>query len=278
MLLHENDRAPARGVDERASCARRTHAPAEAVILAAGAGSRIRTRAGDPPKPLTLLMGRPLLEHSVRAFLRAGVRRLTVVVGFQGAAVAGAVRTLAARYGVQAVCVENTLWEEGNGTSVLAAARVVDGPFYLAMGDHLFSPGILRALDDHDAAAPLSLAVDEGWRATPDLEEATKVRREGHLIADIGKAIHGFDAVDTGIFRCRPSLFGSLERSRDEGDASLTGAVRILARRRAAVAVPVTGMFWQDVDTPADLALAARRIEALRARDRDTLAGVRPVA
>ena len=37
----------------------------QAVILAGGAGTRLRERLGDLPKPMIPIAGKPLLEHQV---------------------------------------------------------------------------------------------------------------------------------------------------------------------------------------------------------------------
>ncbi|MCK9485516.1 MAG: NTP transferase domain-containing protein [Dehalococcoidia bacterium] len=259
--------APPRRRTERLSSRHMDARPTEAVILAAGAGERLRCRDEAPPKPLTSVLGKTLLEHSIRTFVGAGVQHCTVVVGFEGATVARAARGLGERYAVQVTTVHNADWERGNGTSVLAASAVVANPFFLAMGDHLFEPAILGALQAQDGGAPLTLAVDHAWDALDhaDLDEATKVRLNGSTIVDIGKEIRTFDAVDTGIFLCRPAVFGALEAAQAGGDASLSGAVRVLAARAEAEVGDITGRFWQDVDTPADLARAERRLGALLA-------------
>lgn len=269
MLLPDGSAASVRRHAYR-SLSRHTDAgadarPREAVILAAGAGVRLR-HEGDPPKPLTPVLGETLLEHSIRSFVDFGVRHCTVVVGFQGSTVARAARLLGEQYEVQVTTVHNADWERGNGTSVLAASAVVGRPFFLAMGDHLFEPQILETLASQAQGASLTLAVDHAWASLDraDLEEATKVRLHGSAIVDIGKEIRSFDAVDTGIFLCRPALFSAIEVSLDEGDASLSGGVRVLAARGEAEAVAITGRFWQDVDTPADLPRAEQRLAALR--------------
>src|SRR5690606_23382044 len=137
--------------------------PQEAVILAAGAGTRLRENRENPPKPLTPVLGATLLEHSIRRFVEHGVRHCTVVVGFEGIEVARAARELGHRYNVAVTAVQNADWEQGNGTSVLAASAVVGRPFFLAMGDHLFDPAILWALESGAGAVPLVLAVDQAW-------------------------------------------------------------------------------------------------------------------
>jgi 1L-myo-inositol 1-phosphate cytidylyltransferase len=232
-----------------------------AVILAAGAGSRLRgTDETAPPKPLTPVLGKSLIERTIRTFRSVGVRDVVVIVGHEREHLAWALPAIAQATGVRVTPVENHRWELGNSTSVLAAAEHVSDRFFLAMSDHLFTSGFLSRLLDADEGLPLSLVVDYNWASIPDLDEATKVRLWDNRIADIGKDLRIFDAVDTGVFLCRPRLFSAVRRAQFAGDYSLSGAVRVLAGEGGAMTVPSGNLFWQDVDTPEDLALAERRI------------------
>ena len=56
-----------------------------AVVQAGGRGQRIRAVARDTPKPLLPVGGVPMVERIVRQLADAGVRRVTVVVGANGA-------------------------------------------------------------------------------------------------------------------------------------------------------------------------------------------------
>ncbi|HEY2944814.1 MAG TPA: NTP transferase domain-containing protein, partial [Vicinamibacteria bacterium] len=62
---------------------------AQAVILAAGKGTRMRSARA---KVLHPLLGVPLLDHVVRAVQSVGVEPITVVVGHQADAVEAAFR------------------------------------------------------------------------------------------------------------------------------------------------------------------------------------------
>jgi len=68
-----------------------------------------------------------------------------------------------------------------------------------------------------------------------DLDDATKVRRDGDRIVDIGKEIARYDALDTGMFLCSPSLFGRLEAATKDGDCSLSDGMRQLRTNGACV-------------------------------------------
>src|SRR3989338_4362610 len=53
--------------------------PFQAVVLAAGRGTRMRS---DLPKVLHLLFGRPLIDYPLEVLNRLGIRRPVVVVGW----------------------------------------------------------------------------------------------------------------------------------------------------------------------------------------------------
>ena len=57
---------------------------AQAMLLAAGRGNRMRPLTDHTPKPLLLVHGRPLLEWHIRALAAQGVRHLLVNTGWLG--------------------------------------------------------------------------------------------------------------------------------------------------------------------------------------------------
>lgn len=231
-----------------------------AVILAAGEGSRLRQRPDAPPKPLTLLSGRTLLQRAIGAVTDAGVRDVLVVAGYGADELIPHLEGVASSLGVSARAIYNPAWRLGNGASALAAASHVNGPFLLTMCDHVFEPGLLQRLcAAADGRSPITLATDGDLDAIVDLNEATKVSIENGRIVAIGKQLTDFDAVDTGAFVCRPPFFDALREARAAGDHTVTGAVLRLVATGRARAVAVDGLAWQDVDTLADLYAAEAR-------------------
>ncbi len=224
------------------------------LILAAGQGSRLRSRAES--KPLLPLLGVPLVERAVRTAMAAGADRFVVVTGHAAEQVEAFLGGLAARLGVPIDTVRNPDWAQTeNGRSILAAEGLLEEPFLLLMADHLFEPELARDL--LQAPLPedgLCLAVD-GDRGNPlvDAGDVTRVRRDGDRITAIGKGLEPFDGYDTGIFHCTPALFDALRAAGGQGDTSLSAAVQWLAAQGRARAVDVSGRFWCDVDDEAAL-------------------------
>jgi choline kinase len=131
------------------------------------------------------------------------------------------------------------------------------------MGDHLFEARVLRQL----RLAPVDpgeslLAVDSRPTAPEIADEATKVRLRGSHIMAIGKTLTEYDALDTGLFVCAPSLFGALESARAQGDTTLSGGIRILAARGLMRSFDVGDATWCDIDTIEDLHSAESLLDA----------------
>jgi choline kinase len=233
-----------------------------AVILAAGNGDRFQNPSHDS-KLLQPLLGRPILLRTLDAAAEAGVTHVTIVLGYQ----ADRVRALATRAAPPALTlsvVVNPAWHLENGVSALAAREAIGGDrFALLMGDHVFEPDVLaqmlRAPIDDDASL---LAVD-ARDVPPDVAaEATKVRRDGSRIVAIGKDLREYDALDTGVFVCAPTLFQALTAAQAAGDTTLSGGIRQLAARGLMHAFEIGGARWCDIDTVSDLAAAESALTA----------------
>jgi choline kinase len=94
-----------------------------------------------------------------------------------------------------------------------------------------------------------------------DLEDATKVRLDGDRIADIGKGLASYQAIDCGLFLCAPTIFSALERAQRAGRLSLSDGMRELGLSRPFRAFDIGRRWWQDVDTPEMALEAERRLE-----------------
>ena len=225
--------------------------PRIAVVLAAGRSERLQSVTGGGSKALIRLGGLAIIQRTVLTLLSYGLERVVVVTGYHAGPV-GAVIDRIAPGRVRAIYAEG--WEAGNGASLAAAeAAVGDEPSFVVMtADHLFGQGAFGEL--MKARAPACL-----MDPSPPAEvwaEGTRVDvREGHRAWAFGKELDE-PGVDCGVFLLTPEVF---ECQREVGgfDSTLAGALTHLAQREpfAAVALP-EGCWWQDVDTPTDLAIA----------------------
>ncbi len=234
----------------------------DAVILMAGTGSRLRGSSQTIAKPLIPIGGRPLISYAIDSFDRAGVERVHAIVGPNGEELAAAVAPLLPTR-MQFHPIPNPQWQRQNGVSLLMAAGKVRAPFLLTMGDHLFESAILDTLLREADPTRLNLAIDKKIAAIFDLDDAMKVRVEGTRIAEIGKTLADYNAIDTGIFLCPETIFEYLRRVLKNDDCALADGVRLMAEEGNALAVDIGEAWWQDVDTPEMLARAEREIGRL---------------
>src|ERR1700722_9093445 len=174
----------------------------ECLILAAGNGRRITSLSGGLPKPLVRIHGQPLIEHVVLGAHEAGIKRFVIVVG-HGADVMRDWFVHHSFEGISVTLVENSDYHKDNGVSVLKARDYFNGAFLLLMADHIFEADTARALlNQRLRRGEVILAVDSKLDNIFDLEDVTKLRREGDHIVTIGKEIREYDAYDTGMFLC----------------------------------------------------------------------------
>jgi len=227
----------------------------QCLILAAGNGTRIRSVSAGLPKPLVDFGGKPILEHVIQRAHLAGIERFVIVVGYRSDLIRSWFegRSL----GVSVTFVENPDYHKANGISALKAKDEIHENFLLLMADHIFEPETARALLRRRLQpGEVILAVDPNIDRIFDLDDATKVRRDGNRIVDIGKEIAHYDALDTGMFLCSPALFDRLEAATRDGNCSLSDGMRQLAAERRLRALEIGEAQWQDVDTPEALAHA----------------------
>src|SRR4029077_10859082 len=125
----------------------------------AGEGSRLRGSDETFLKPLTPVMGRPLISYTIDALVYAGIKKAHVIVGYQSTRMIAAIKQLIPS-AIEACFIENREWHKQNGVSLLAAANHVMSPFLLTMGDHLFDPSIIGLLFAHAFLDELNLAID----------------------------------------------------------------------------------------------------------------------
>jgi bifunctional UDP-N-acetylglucosamine pyrophosphorylase/glucosamine-1-phosphate N-acetyltransferase len=251
----------------------RTRTPLAAVVLAAGKGTRMKSRTA---KVLHELGGRPLAWYPVKAALDAGASPVVVVVGHQAEAVEAALVASLPGAPLRFAVQEKQL---GTAHAVLAARRALrgtDGPVAILSGDVplLETETLLRVVRARARArvplafATMTLAEPRGYgRVIRDAGE-----RPARIVEekDASEAERAIREVNAGLY-CTdaPFLWKALARvgsDNAQDEFYLTDLVAMSARRDGAIAVDVPPEEASGVNDREELARAARVLVRRRAR------------
>ena len=229
-----------------------------AVLLCAGAATRLRPLTADRPKCLLEVGGETILARAVRLLLSAGVRKLVIATGYRQEDVRAAMVDLPAEV---SFCHNAHFARTQNAVSLHHCADMVAGhSFFKLDGDVLFSAAVLERLLADDA--PLSVAVER----RDDLgEEEMKVVTEGNDIRAFGKKLDpricagesiGIEKLDAA---ASLALFRALARAVAQGRTDLYYEDvygELVGAGMKGHAVDVTDLPWIEIDTADDLARA----------------------
>ena len=231
-----------------------------AVILAAGKGTRLRPLTEDKPKVLVEVDGRPLIEYAFDALIDAGVSECVVVVGY-------ASDLIVDRYGDAYEGVPITYAHQheqlGLAHALVTAEPYVDDDFVLMLGDNVFEANLGDVIDRRAEGADAALLVEEvPW------EEASRygvcdTTEDGEITRVVEKPDDPpSNLVMTGFYVFTPAIFHAchLVQPSDRGEYELPDAIDLLIRSgRTVDAVRMDG--WRiDVGYPADRDEAERRV------------------
>lgn len=152
-----------------------------ALILAAGIGSRLAPITETRPKALVEVNGKPILFKQIENLRENGVEDITVVTGYKGDVIAGALRE---RWpGVHIIHSEDYLTTNNMYSAWLARESLGGRPFLMMNADVFYDSSVLTALLGCEAGN--AIVVDIGTY----LEESMKVVEEGGRLTEISKQI-----------------------------------------------------------------------------------------
>jgi CDP-L-myo-inositol myo-inositolphosphotransferase len=231
----------------------------QAVLLAAGLGSRLGSLTANIPKALIPVGGMPLLAYAVRFAERAGARDITVVGGYGFDQVKREVESR----GLRVRLVENEAFRDGNLVSLQTARPYVSGEFLLMNIDHIYRPAIAGLAGQPVDEITAFIDTDRQLGA-----DDMKVRRETGRVKEISKTLATWDAGYVGMTKvpaaALPRYWSEADMAlRDEGRA--IHVERILARLAAAGEGPacrdISGHGWLEVDLPEERAHAEEALK-----------------
>ena len=227
-----------------------------ALLLAGSESRRMWPLVETQPKPLLSVGGKPIIQWMLEDMRAAGIREVTVSIGYLGDQIAeflgrGHALGIKIDYAVQEKAV-------GVAESILVAREEFEGEeaFLVANADILADPAIIRRAMRHyrdlDAEAVVSLTLT----STPQFYGIAVIDEQARIRRIVEKPqpdeVQSRYAV-AGIYVFRPAIFDLLEKTRD-----LPAALQHLIDSDRPVYGSVWERDWVEISYPWDLLKANR--------------------
>lgn len=199
----------------------------EAVVLAAGEGSRLRPLTRYQPKPMLPLANRPIIEYVLCALAAVDVERVVIVVGHRRTHVQD---RMGHEYRGMELSYVHQRSQLGSGHGLLQAADTVEGAFLVANGDNVIDAQMVRetvdAFDRTAASASVALAHSD----TP--QDYGVVQTDDGAVTSIDEAAAVTEpaSVNAGVYVFTEEIFDALARTEaHDGELHLTDATQNLS-------------------------------------------------
>jgi len=163
----------------------------QAIILAAGVGSRLRPITNEKPKCLVEVNGVPLLEHMVNNLLENGIDKITIVCGYKGELIKEYCHKIFPDRNFNFINNKDYSTSNNLYSLYLASEAFKEGSF-LMNADIIFDSSVLALMQKTDDSC---VAVD----TSQYIEESMKVTVTEESISSISKKITESDAYGCSI-------------------------------------------------------------------------------
>lgn len=187
----------------------------EAILLAGGLGTRLRSVVKDRPKPMALIQGKPFLEYVVRELKRAGIDEIIFAVGYKGSMVEEYFGD-GSRFGVRAsyACEETLL---GTGGAVRNASALMKGGEAYVLNADTFYRIDYQKLSDLKKEKKLDMALV--LREVPDISRYGEAVLRDFLLTGFNEksARRGKGTINGGVYLMDRALMEQIP----EGKVSL---------------------------------------------------------
>jgi D-glycero-alpha-D-manno-heptose 1-phosphate guanylyltransferase len=232
---------------------RQAAAPALAVVLAGGFGTRVRHLLGELPKPLAPVAGRPFLDWVLRYLRGQGVRRAVLSAGYGAEQIARfASHVQLAGMQVESVAEPEPLGTAGGFMHAWRTLQPPDSEVLVVNGDSLALAdlGPLAAASQGGGSAMLAVEVpDVGRYGSVTVDDARRLVAFAEKRASAGAGL-----VNAGVYRfSRGALDAFPSRTPLSFESDVFPA--LLARGAQVHVVPATCAFL-DIGTEASMAQA----------------------
>ncbi len=225
----------------------------QAVILAAGKGTRMRPLTYDIPKPMLPINGKPVLEYTI-SFLPKEIDEVLIVVNYLGDHIKKYFGEEWKGRKIKYVFQDKL---NGTGGALRYCKDLVNGKFLVVMGDDLYYHEDLKKMMKEELAI-LAQEVDD-----PSRFGVLKTDENGELIEIVEKPkMEGKGLVSTNAFMLNDKFFNYELVPVSDTEYGLPQTLAIMAKDYPVKVMKTT--HWMAVGNPEDLEKAQTEIEKFK--------------
>jgi choline kinase len=230
-----------------------------AIILAAGRGSRLGEMTANRPKALTKLAGKPLIEWQIRALNQAGINNISLVAGYHAEAFED--------YNLPTFINEN--WANTNMVASLLCTDSIlsTQDSIISYSDIIYHSSIIKQLIDNQADFSITYDLDwlELWKlrfSQPLIDAESFKHNNGHLL-EIGKKVTDLNEINgqyMGLIKISAQSWAkirtyllSLSTSELAAKDMTTLLQELISLGHSIATIAINGK-WVEVDNLSDLA------------------------
>lgn len=222
----------------------------QAVILAAGLGTRMRPLTYDIPKAMLPLKGKPILHYTI-SFLPEEVDEVIIVVNYLGEHIKNYFGTSYLGKKIIYVIQEKL---NGTGGAIFSCKKLLGKKFLVVMGDDIYSRNDLKLLTGEKTAV-LAYEVENSERFG-----VLKTDADGNLLEIVEKPHSGeIKTVNIGAYIIEKEFFDYPLVAISETEFGLPQTLSLMAKKNP-VKVLKTNM-WLPIGKPEDLEKAEKELD-----------------
>ena len=233
----------------------------QAVVLAAGQGTRLRPLTDDKPKGMVEVAGKPILTHCFEQLIGLGADELHVVVGYKKEAI---IQHYDDEFEGVPITYSHQREQKGLAHALLTVEEQIDDDFMLMLGDNVFRANLEDVVNRQaETRADAAFLVEE-----VPYEEASRygvcdTNQYGEIVEVVEKPENPpSNLVMTGFYTFTPEIFHAchLVQPSNRGEYEISDAVDLLiASGRTIDAIRMDG--WRtDIGYPEDRDRAEERL------------------
>jgi len=233
----------------------------QAVVLAAGQGTRLRPLTEDKPKGMVEVAGKPILTHCFEQLIELGADELHVVVGYKKQAI---IEHYGDSFESVPITYSHQREQDGLAHALLTVEEQIDDDFMLMLGDNIFQANLEDVVNRQaETRADAAFLVEE-----VPYEEASRygvcdTNQYGEIVEVVEKPDDPpSNLVMTGFYTFTPEIFHAchLVQPSNRGEYEISDAVDLLlASGRTIDAIRMDG--WRtDIGYPEDRDRAEERL------------------